>query len=238
MLQYQFIFDFDCTLTYRHFYLFYYNYDKFKNRYNISSRYDILQYKFINFSVLSKNEKQDIINLIFNSSRYAKLVEYLIYLKQYGELIISSRGIKESIIRCLEVCNLIDFFDKENIHGNEKKKDELILEKLKKNINIIYIDDNHKEHNIIESHVKYLNEDDCFRYYKFNNVNYIFCYILEFEKNGINNFIMDGYYFYILNKIKKNYKFPIQLFIFFSIFLINLSSYLYSPGVSKINGIL
>jgi hypothetical protein len=238
MKTYQFIFDFDCTLTYRHFYLFYYNYNKFKSRYNIFSKYDILQYKFVNNNILSKNEKEDIINLIFNRIRYVKLAEYLTYLKQYGELVISSRGTRNSIIRCLEVCNLIDFFDKENIHGNEKKKDELILKKLRNNINIIYIDDNHEEHNIIESHIRYLNEDDCFKYYKFNDVDYIFCNILEFEKNGINNFIIERYYQYILNKFEKNHKFRIQLFIIFSIFLINLSSYLYSPGVSRINGIL
>ena len=235
MKTYQFIFDFDCTLTYRHFYYFYYNYNKFKNRYNISSKYDILQYKFINNSILSKNEKEDIINLIFNRTRYVKLVEYLTYLKEYGILVISSRGTRDSIIRCLEVCNLIYLFDKENIHGNEKKKDELILEKLRDNINIVYIDDNHEEHNIVKYNVRYLNEDDCFKYYKFNNVDYIFCYVLEFEKEGINNFIMNKYCSYVSNKY---HRLSIQFFILFSIFLINFSSYLYSPGVSKIKGIL
>lgn len=194
MLDIDFIFDFDCTITYRNFAYLWWQLDTFKKLYpNISNDFvDDISNKFNNKN-LAKYDK-NFNNLIFgDNQRLNDLYSLFDFLSKKGNLIISSRGDKNKIYDCLQLNDLGKFFNKDNIYGTETNKTELIISRLKQGNKVFYIDDNHKEHNDLLRYIKLLHVDNNFKVYGYNSniPNYIFFYSLFKDGNGINKNVID-----------------------------------------------
>ena len=194
MTNIDYIFDFDCTITYRNFYYLWNRPLIFKKLYpNILNSYiNDISNKFNNNNIIKYDENFN--NLIFGSNnRLRCLYNFFDYLSKKGNLIISSSGNKDKIYDCLLLNNLGKYFKKHNIYGIETNKTELIMSKFKQGNKVFYIDDNHKEHSDLLRYIKLLYVDDNFKVYGYNSCipNYIFCHLLDKDGNGINQNIMN-----------------------------------------------
>jgi len=197
------IFDFDHTLTIKHYYHFmrcnialrnnymldcYKNNDNFFKEYNINENLE----KFL----LSKKQhiaytKDDFISYMFGLDRIKLLDDLLSYLYKKGyTLVIASRGNRENIIMCLKYIGFDIYFNNENIYGNEIYKYDLVTSILDNN-DILYIDDTHDVHDMIIN----INNDDKMLYIYhhhaiLNNKTYNYIHP-KYENEGINKIIID-----------------------------------------------
>lgn len=104
---------------------------------------------------------RDIIIDIFigGAERLHKLSELLKRTISNGYInAIASRGIKHEIINFLECVNLANFFDANLIF--DTRKDKMIIDFLVGNHSVLYIDDDHKEHNLL---INYLQTNEMIR---------------------------------------------------------------------------
>jgi len=128
--------------------------------------------------------------IIFGSiGRLNELYSLFEYLSTRYNLIISSRGNADKIYDCLKLNNLGKFFDRENIYGTEMNKTQLIIDRLLIRDKVLYIDDNHGEHNDLLRYIKLIHVDSNIKIYTFNsNVgNYIFFHSLIKYGDGIDS---------------------------------------------------
>ena len=159
MFDIDYIFDFDCTITYRNFAYFWSKPDDiFKQLYsNIDNDLiDDLSYKF-NHNKLSENivDQYRFNKIIFGSQQRIEDLDNLFEkLSKKGNIIISSRGNADKIFECLKLNQLEKYFTRSNIYGTETNKTELIKYRLDMQQSVFYIDDNHKEHNDLLSCIK------------------------------------------------------------------------------------
>lgn len=162
------IFDFDHTLTIKHYYHFMrcnvalrnnYMLDMYKDNKNFFEDYKIND-NLKNF-LLSKKQhitytKNEFIDYMFGLERIKLIDNLLSYLYTKGvKLIIASRGDKDNIKMCLKYIGFDIYFDNDNIYGNEISKYDLILSLIMDN-DILYIDDSHDTHDNIIG----INNDD------------------------------------------------------------------------------
>ena len=132
------VFDFDCTLTTKHYYYF-----MNKNNINHQTKLPILDTKItdtiddldkfrnhIRNNETSLVEKQIIIDQFFGGdSRFQKLKDVLQTLKDRGcHIIIASRGKKEEIIALLKCVGMLDLFNE--IYGQPTSKTFLLFNKM------------------------------------------------------------------------------------------------------------
>ena len=197
MFNVDYIFDFDCTITYRNFAYFWWKPDEvFKKLYpEINHNFiDNLSLKF-NQNLLLNNrlERKLFNNLIFHSmDRLDDLDELFNKLSKKGNLIISSRGNADKIYDCLQLNQLGKYFTKSQIYGTETNKSVLIKNKLDKVHTVFYIDDNHKEHNDLNVYNKLIYTNNNFNMYIYyaNKSRYIFCHSLVKDGHGLNKDLM------------------------------------------------
>jgi hypothetical protein len=157
-----YVFDFDCTLTARHFYYYIHNFNAFERMYGAGLTTDKETQKRINefyVGYFKNNEELDqvkdvkyrtnFLNLIFG--RKERLEEIINMFDRIGRenLYIASRGDKSQILKLLRYTFGIDdlsaFIKDENVFGGVNKTE--ILKNIFKDKNIFYVDDDHEEHN-------------------------------------------------------------------------------------------
>jgi hypothetical protein len=157
-----YVFDFDCTLTGRHFYYFIHNFGAFESMYPSSSdKYLRMRKNLYNFyaGYFKNNEELDksedlyynkvmFLNLIFSGLHRIKIIKEMFERIGKENLYIASKGDKEQILKLLSLAELRSFIKDENVYGNEMAKDKLLKDIfLYKNRDLFYADDNHEEHN-------------------------------------------------------------------------------------------
>ncbi|ARF10018.1 protein kinase [Indivirus ILV1] len=185
------VFDFDCTLTSKHLYK--------SLRENTNMHDLILKLKPNQNNEKYKNDIIEYVNDIFGGiERIAKLKSLFSNLKDANiDLYISSRGVVAEIASALLAVDLYSYFQK--IYGitetnGGQNKTKLIYGLYDKYNEIIYIDDNHSEHNDFKNSLgkpenKSSNEKTIV--YEFDNMKYIFIQSLTYENGGINDTHME-----------------------------------------------
>jgi len=154
------IFDFDYTITQKHYYHFmrcntylrnnymldmYYNYcpdffDKYKINHNLT--------KYLLDKGFNNNyTKNSFIDYFFGLDRFNDLNKLFDDIKHH-QLYILSKGDKDNILMCLEYIGFNKYFNNDHVFGNEVNKLDKILELIKLD-DIIYIDDSHETHDYI-----------------------------------------------------------------------------------------
>lgn len=166
-----YIFDFDCTLTARHFFAFVNGYNKFIEMYYTPTTYFsmIAPELRINFTKYFKGEiesiparddshkqelKKLLIETIFGDEERIELLKSLFESVGRDNLYIASRGIKEQIIRLLNYVGLpvadnsesSGLILSENITGNETPKEKVMERLLNAGKNVFYADDDKTEY--------------------------------------------------------------------------------------------
>lgn len=155
-----YIFDFDCTITMRHFFHLINNKSEFLKLYSDKPEvienvgYLLTQKNYFLGSETSLPDgtyKNKFITTIFgNQERLNALKEMFSILQTKGEIIIASRGLKNQIIKCLNFVGINSpdniLIKEENIFGGVNKVD-ILMDKTSKS-NVFYVDDDHTEHNI------------------------------------------------------------------------------------------
>ena len=154
------IFDFDYTITVKHYYHFMRCNTYLRNNYMLDmyTNYcsDFFEKYKINHNLkdyllkkgLDKNYTKDsFIDYFFDLNRLKDLINLFDDIKHH-QLYILSRGDKDNIMMCLEYSGLNKYFNNDNIFGNEVNKLDKILEFIKLD-DIIYIDDSHETHDYI-----------------------------------------------------------------------------------------
>jgi len=185
-----YVFDFDCTLTTRHLYYFVNNLSNFIQVFpdvTSETRLTLAQinrlHGWINdyfsgrdsFFTNHSQNKEQFINLIFgNEKRITKLGNMF---KAIGinNLYIASRGIKEQIIKVLDLVGLGGYVKQENITGGEVNKVH-VLNRLISLGNVFYADDDSEEHGVfVSSHgLVFVDKENNFMRYNYNSYKYIF----------------------------------------------------------------
>jgi hypothetical protein len=154
-----YIFDFDCTITMRHFFHLINNKSEFLRLYSDKPEvienvgYLLTQKNYFLGSETSLPDgtyKNKFITTIFgNQERLNALKEMFSILQTKGEIIIASRGLKNQIIKCLNFVGINSpdniLIKEENIFGGVNKVD-ILMDKTSKS-NVFYVDDDHTEHN-------------------------------------------------------------------------------------------
>ena len=197
MFNVDYIFDFDCTITYRNFAYFWWKPDEIFKTINKDIEpelVDNLSYKFNNKMIHDQIDINLFNNIIFGSNkRIDYLDNFFSELSNRGNLIIASRGNADKIYQCLQLNKLGKYFPRKNIYGTETNKTKLIIHRLNKNHNVFYIDDNHEEHNDLEknSNINKIIIDHDFNLYNYyNKCRYIFCHSLNKDYHGIDKKLM------------------------------------------------
>jgi len=129
------VFDFDCTLTYRHYHYFMINQSAFLKKWSLGNEY-IDYYKKINniqydedivnkFLIylkelpnkiiqnnLTENDKQILITIIFGSHKRLHVIKSMLRVlkKNNYDIYLSSRGYCDNLIKMLMLCNLYKYF--------------------------------------------------------------------------------------------------------------------------------
>lgn len=154
-----YMFDFDCTITMRHFFHLINNKLEFLRLYSDKPEvienveYLLAQKNYFLGSETSLPDdtyKNKFITTIFgNQERLNALKEMFRILQTKGEIIIASRGLKDQIIKCLNFVGINSpdniLIKEENIFGGVNKV-VILMDKTSKS-NVFYVDDDHTEHN-------------------------------------------------------------------------------------------
>ena len=144
------IFDFDCTLTTKHFYHFMNINNKILDSKVLEYIDDIDNFKKVietGCNNITDIFKQILINEFFGGNeRLEKLKEVLQKLKEYNcRIIIASKGKHNQIISLLKCLGLFEMFDE--IHGDLSTKIELIYEKISNKTKYLYYFDDDRRDN-------------------------------------------------------------------------------------------
>jgi len=159
-----YVFDFDCTLTIKHFYYFVSDYDIFKNAYSITSTntiYDKIRDYYLKDTIADETDKETyitpFINLFFDGQERLNKIKKMFERIGKENLYIATRGIKSNVVKILRLIDVGDLIHEDHINplinGKEVDKD-ILLEDLFKTKNIFYADDNHEEH------IKFINKNN------------------------------------------------------------------------------
>ena len=159
-----YVFDFDCTITFRHFFAFLNNLDVFKGMYSKSHVIDNEEVDLIYNTVYGyfKNTEQtkiadDIvnkfINLIFGSKDRLDNIKYLINTLQSTRqcVYIASKGIRDEIIKCIELVGINIALT--NITGRDDRNKVDVLQLLYSNNNVFYVDDDDDQHQLFAQNI-------------------------------------------------------------------------------------
>lgn len=147
-----FVFDFDCTITFTHWFYFVHDFDKYKTLYNVPSCLGKLSKLVKENRKLTLYEKSILIKYIMGGyERINMLKSFLAILIRDGySLFIASRGYVEDILYLLKLSGL-NVFRYINAHSSEHKnisKDKFLFNLYQRGYTKIrYVDDNNEEHN-------------------------------------------------------------------------------------------
>jgi len=152
------VFDFDCTLTTKHYFYYMNNINHFEkfwgNNLGVLSPL-VNKYKELKEYILTEHKEDEnkennelLINEFFGGNiRFKFIRNGLRTLREDGcKVIIASRGYKDQIIALLRCVGLEDAFT--DVYGNEREKDELLFENITSGIftQVFYADDDNSEH--------------------------------------------------------------------------------------------
>jgi hypothetical protein len=133
-----FVFDFDCTITSKHFFYFTHDYETFKK-----------MYPYVSYPTNETDTNEtDMINMIMGGEERIRLIKNMIntLVSKNCEVHIASRGVKKDIIEFLKKIGIINIAD-DHITGGETPKIE-VLQKLIATKNVFYADDDKDEHSL------------------------------------------------------------------------------------------
>jgi hypothetical protein len=189
------VFDFDCTLTTKHFYRYMDDLVYFNKTWGINTNGTVSALmtnsdrikEMIMTMKPSPQDKELLINEFFGGQeRYAALYNGLTNLKSRGcKIIIASLGIKvqiDALLNCVDMQNLFD-----EVYGAPLHKEELIAQKINtmQFTNVFYADDDNTQHIQLLKNFKINSEPidfplfnqwmlDNVKYYHFKNLNKTF----------------------------------------------------------------
>lgn len=143
----KFVFDFDCTLTQEHFYWFINSNNKMTKTYDENDRKNLKNYIFNIGTPTSETTDRMKIFFFGDNERQTALINMFEAIGK-GNLYILSNGIRDHIIKLLTLFDLIKYFNEDNIYGLSASKmtKDYYLDLFIKEGNIVYIDDDNKEH--------------------------------------------------------------------------------------------
>jgi len=190
------VFDFDCTLTTKHFYYFMNDLESFNNNplwesIELKNNYEVLRHNIENGD-LSLPDKELLINEFFGGNeRLQSLISMIETLKSDGCTVrIASRGYKSQIIAFMKNLGLSHLFADDHITGIEKDKSQLLNEYIQQLVydHIFYIDDDSKEHNgLLNFYEMGENQDktQLFNKWVISEISYYFFTKLVKNENGL-----------------------------------------------------
>ena len=144
-----FIFDFDCTLTYTHFYYFTHDLNTYCKKFKIrlDNEIKILQKDIINYLkeniYIPLNSLVYFTELIFGGTERLRLIKKFLNKLNLKNVYIASRGNKNDICKCIDLLGIKIPHD--NIFGNETPKVNVINNLINVG-NVFYVDDDRQEH--------------------------------------------------------------------------------------------
>jgi len=148
------VFDFDCTITTKHWYWFTTDLETYVQKFGAIS--DELNYreKILNVLktkityMLSLNERNWIISTFLGGSERMTYLKDLFktLVNEKNTLYILSRGNKSHIDTFLNITGLNIYFPTSNVFGCEMKKDLFLKKLINKHERVTYIDDDNSEH--------------------------------------------------------------------------------------------
>ena len=148
-----FIFDFDCTLTTKHFFYFMNDHTRFCTKHadsTLCTRNDLNIQNAIDTSNYNNEIKQILIEEFFGTERFVDLKAFLQNIKDSGgKIIVASRGYKTQIVNLLLYIGL-DIFD--TIFDRNTNKVDVLQYYLDRAKYLFYFDDTPDEHNIFNTY--------------------------------------------------------------------------------------
>lgn len=144
-----FIFDFDCTITYTHFYYFTHDLDTYCKKFKIEQTDKIKWLQIIIIKYLKEDHYIPLeyfsifVNLIFGSNERLRLIKKFLNKLNLENVYIASRGDKNDICKCIDLLGIKIPHD--NVFGNETPKINVINNLIDKG-NVFYVDDDRQEH--------------------------------------------------------------------------------------------
>ena len=182
-----FIFDFDCTLTYTHFYYFIYDLETYCKKFKMTltdeiknTQQEIIKYIREEY-IPSSHTTTRFTNFIFGTDTRLKIIKDLLNKLNYKNVYIASRCVKRDICKCIDLVGIK--IPHENIFGHETPKLNVLNHLISKG-NIFYIDDDKKEHREFMLDLEPTNKFPFVMSAKYNNC-YVFMNSLMKEGNGI-----------------------------------------------------
>jgi hypothetical protein len=182
-----FIFDFDCTLTYTHFYYFVHDLETYCKKFKIvltdeikNTQQEIIKYIKGEY-IPSIYTTTHFIDLIFGGDKRLQMIKNFLNVLGLDNVFIASRGIKNDIAKCVDLIGIkiphAHIFDYQTPKIN-------VLNYLISQRNIFYIDDDKKEHGEFMLDLKPTNRFP-FVLSEKNSHCYVFMNSLMKEGNGI-----------------------------------------------------
>lgn len=179
-----YIFDFDCTLTKRHFYYYMHELKKFNELYpdvsvDPGTYFDVwtVMSEYLNdrTDTIKDDIKYVLIALIFGTDERINAIRSLFERITKDKLYIASRGNKKHIIKMLELVDLGHLVKHDHITGGDVSKVNVLARNIPAH-NIFYADDDHSEHEeFLKKYSSILikdDEDETYVYYTLNYQDY------------------------------------------------------------------
>lgn len=192
MIGMQMVFDFDCTITTKLYFLFITLPDVFCNRYNYDrSKLNVLKQ---NMLVMNYTTFDEFINLLFGCRERLKKIEELFIKIKKEKLYILSYGFKWQIVPCLKYIGLLKYFNNENIYGFENISKKYIWLQNHLNENLVYIDDTSNDHIVLIEKLK-IKKYDCsdhiiYKKYFIGSIKYYYVELKK-ESTGMDCLLID-----------------------------------------------
>lgn len=193
----QVVFDFDCTLTSKIYFLFMTMTTVFCIKYNVDRQLVTLLKK--NMIELNFSTIDTFISLIFGSKERLNNIKKLLSKIPKNDLFILSYSFKWQILLCLKYVDLLQYFNNENIFGFENIKKKYLWIQSHLNKNLMYIDDISDDHNKLLQQYTNISCIDyhLFKKYFINNIIYYF-FELKKESTGLNTNLINIIYDVVL----------------------------------------
>jgi hypothetical protein len=182
-----FVFDFDCTLTYTHFYYFTNDLDTYCKKFKVEQTDKIKNLQVSIIKYLKEDTKinlyllEQFIELIFGGNDRLKMIKQFLCKLNLNNVYIASRGNKNDICKCIDLCGIK--ISHNNIFGNETPKVNVINNLINKG-NVFYVDDDRFEHIEFIRNLLIIDKFPMTIAQK-NNNNYVFMNSLMKEGSGL-----------------------------------------------------
>jgi hypothetical protein len=182
-----FVFDFDCTLTYTHFYYFTNDLDTYCKKFKVEQTDKIKNLQVSIIKYLKEDTKinlyllEQFIELIFGGNDRLKMIKQFLCKLNLNNVYIASRGNKNDICKCVDLLGIK--ISHNNIFGNETPKVNVINNLINKG-NVFYVDDDRFEHIEFIRNLLIIDKFPMTIAQK-NNNNYVFMNSLMKEGSGL-----------------------------------------------------